>query len=129
MLAALLEAGADPNRSTSATAKLGAGSPKSFSMVSAPLLHAVVQSLECTEMLLQKESLALLAKAGTQQLAGQLSVRWQRELLEHHGLQADWGCQALGMAANHFGSDKEVMEALAGFQQACFKSIELAFQR
>ena len=54
-------------------------------------------------MLLADDSIALLAKASSSTAAmAQLSVRWQRELLEHLGIQMDFGCQALGEVTQRY---------------------------
>jgi len=78
------------------------------------------------EMLFSAESLKLLRAAGSQSAGGKLSVQWQRELLEHVGVQMDHGCQMLGMVPHRYGSDKEVLEAFNGFASACQSSMEKA---
>ena len=63
------------------------------------------------------------------QRIGQLSVTWQRELLEHLGVQMDFGCRALSEIPHRFGSDQELLASFQQFQMACSKSAQLAMQR
>ena len=81
---------------------------------------------EATKMLLDDTSLAMLEAASTPQAAGSLSVQWQRQLLEHHGIEMDFGCRMLGMTPQRFGGDSEVMDAFKAFQQACGASMQKA---
>ena len=81
---------------------------------------------EATKMLLDDTSLAMLEAASTPQAAGSLSVQWQRQLLEHHGIEAEFGCHALGETATRFGSDKDVMKKFMAFQTACQKAMQKA---
>jgi hypothetical protein len=53
-------------------------------------------------------------------------VQWQRQLLEHHGIQMDFGCRALGETPMRFGSDTEVMTAFEGFAKTCMMSVKRA---
>ena len=95
---------------------------------------------EAATMLVDETSIAQLAKVArdapgpvggpaSQQAVGQLSVQWQRQLLEHHGIQMDFGCRALGTTPVRFGSDKEVMTAFQAFTAACMQSMKMAMQR
>ena len=58
--------------------------------------------------------------------AGMLAITWQREYLEHVGIQQDFGCQALARIPKRFGSDKQVLEAFQEFQKACMYCVQKA---
>ena len=92
---------------------------------------------EAATVLMNDESIRLLARVGrlapggpksqeAMQAMGTLSVQWQRQLLEHHGIQMDFGCRALGETPMRFGSDTEVMTAFETFAQTCMKSVKRA---
>ena len=56
-----------------------------------------------------------------------LSVAWQREMLEHLGVEQDFGCHALSRVPQRFGDeDPELMRAFKGFQMACTMSLRKA---
>ena len=57
-----------------------------------------------------------------------LSVAWQREMLEHLGIEQDYGCHALSRVPQRFGDDQELMRAFKGFQMACMMSLKKAAQ-
>ena len=59
----------------------------------------------------------------------QLSVTWQRELLEHLGVEMDFGCRALGEVPYRFGEDREVLQQFQAFQMACAQSGQRAMQQ
>ena len=80
-------------------------------------------------MLMEEESIALLAASGSEQECCKVSVRWQRELLEHCGVEMDHGCQALGQTPQRFPGDQEVYQSFVEFQQACGKSAQLAKEK
>ena len=87
---------------------------------------------EAASLLHSEESLQLLVKAvasGGKSALATISVQWQRQLLEHHGIQMDFGCRALGDVPRRFGTDKEVMTAFREFQVACTTSMQKACQR
>ena len=77
-------------------------------------------------MLTSEESQALLGKADGPQEAGALSVTWQRELLEHLGVEMNFGCAQLGLASKRFENDAKVMKAMYTFQTTCQTSIQQA---
>ena len=77
-------------------------------------------------MLFDDDSMRMLEAASNAQHAGQLSVQWQRQLLEHQGIEMDFGCRALGQTPHRFHSDKEVMKQFMAFQQACMTSMQKA---
>ena len=81
---------------------------------------------KCSEVLVSDESIVLLAASGNMQGIGNLSVSWQRELLEHLGVEMDHGCRALGEVPRLFQGDNEVLHAFQAFQQACSSSAEMA---
>eukprot|EP00966_Prymnesium_polylepis_P261824 6048061-Prymnesium_polylepis.1 len=58
--------------------------------------------------------------------AGMLAITWQREYLEHIGIQQDFGCQALARIPKRFGSDRQVAEAFQEFQKACMYCVQKA---
>ena len=82
--------------------------------------------LQCTEVLTSDESIQQLAACGSMSGIGNLSVSWQRELLEHLGVEMDHGCRALGEVPTRFQGDNEVLHAFQAFQQACSQSAEAA---
>ena len=67
-----------------------------------------------------------MANATTMNQAGEMSVRWQREILEHLGVQMDHGCRALGEVPMRFQDDEEVITSFQKFQQACGESMQKA---
>jgi hypothetical protein len=84
---------------------------------------------EAASLLHSEESQQLLVKAvasGGKSALATVSVQWQRQLLEHHGIQMDFGCRALGETPMRFGSDTEVMTAFEGFAQTCMMSVKRA---
>ena len=83
---------------------------------------------KCVEVLMNDESLTMLSACSGMQEMGMLSVSWQRELLEHLGVQMDFGCRALGDVPMLFGQDQEVLEKFKSFQQACSDSAQQATQ-
>ncbi len=84
---------------------------------------------KCAEMLLSKESIGMLSMCNDMNEVGLLSVRWQRELLEHLGVEMEYGCQALGQTPNRFGNDPEVMLYFKQFQMACAQSAQAASEK
>ena len=83
---------------------------------------------KCFDVLMSEESINLLAQCKDQQEIGQLSVIWQRELIEHFGVQMDFGCQKLGDVPRRFSDDTEVMQSFMRFQQACGESAQKAIK-
>lgn len=83
---------------------------------------------KCVEMLMDEESVELLSQCEGMNEIGQLSVGWQRELLEHLGVEQDYGCRKLGEVPHRFGDDPEVMQNFAKFQQACSQSAQAAMK-
>ena len=57
---------------------------------------------ECVAMLMSPESIALLVAAEATREAPSLSVCWQRELLEHLGVEQDFGCRVLSNVPRRF---------------------------
>ena len=99
---------------------------------------------KCAEVLTSDESVGLLADCLSQpsfdgencrfeqsdmHKLSMLSVAWQKELLEHLGVEMEHGCQALGQVPMRFQKDKEVISAFKAFTEACGKSADLAAQR
>jgi len=78
------------------------------------------------EMLADDETLAMLGEAGSSQVAGALSVQWQRELLEHLGIEMDFGCGQLGLVGHRFANDSKVLAAMHAFQTSCQAAIQRA---
>ena len=84
---------------------------------------------KCTEVLLSEDSIdRLAAVAHSMSAVGNLSVTWQRELLESFGVDMDHGCRALGDVPTRFQDDQEVLHSFMGFQQACGTSAQKAVQ-
>ena len=83
---------------------------------------------ETTAMLMGAETIALLVAAEPNKEAPMLSVAWQREMLEHLGIEQDYGCHALSRVPQRFGDDQELMRAFKGFQMACMMSLKKAAQ-
>uniref|UniRef100_A0A7S0IM81 Uncharacterized protein n=1 Tax=Calcidiscus leptoporus TaxID=127549 RepID=A0A7S0IM81_9EUKA len=54
------------------------------------------------------------------------SVRLQREYLEHVGIEANFGCQALSRVPQLFSRDAVIMRAFQVFTSACQLSVNLA---
>ena len=102
--------------------------PKADLQTQGPLKRAFVVKFtqKCVEVLLSPESLDILSSCGTMQEMGALSVRWQRELLEHLGVEMDHGCRALGEVPHRFHDDREVLQSFALFQSACGESAQKA---
>jgi len=95
---------------------------------------------EAAAVLVDEESIALLVAAAKaapggpmsqagQSLMGQVSVQWQRQLLEKNAVQDDFGCRALGEVPQRFGKDAEVMTAFQGFTNACMQSMKMAMEQ
>jgi len=84
---------------------------------------------KCKEMLISEESTELLAACDTLDDIGRLSVQWQRELLEHLGVEMNHGCQALGEVPGRFSDDRKVLEAFHEFQMACQSSCQDAMKK
>ena len=84
---------------------------------------------QATEMLQSDESLEMLAACENMTALGNLSVSWQRELLEHLGVEMDHGCRALGETPARFADDEEVMTAFQAFQRMCGESAQLATKK
>lgn len=96
---------------------------------SGPLDRALVLAFtrKCAEVLTSDESVTLLSKCcPDMQALSNLSVTWQRELLEHVGVDMDHGCRALGEVPMRFQQDNEVIKAFQAFQQACGTSAQKA---
>ena len=58
--------------------------------------------------------------------AGMKAIAWQREYLEHVGIDQNFGCQALGRLPKRFGEDQEVMGKFQQFQKACMYCVQKA---
>jgi hypothetical protein len=81
---------------------------------------------EAVAMLMAPESIDLLVAAEAQREAPSLSVCWQREMLEHLGVEQDYGCRALSNVPRRFEGDAEVLRAFKGFQTGCVVSLKKA---
>ena len=88
--------------------------------------QAIAFTTQCAQMLLSDESIAMLARAPSTSAMATLSVSWQRELLEHLGIQMDFGCASLGEVPHRFADDDELLAAFDRFQLACETSAEKA---
>jgi hypothetical protein len=86
-------------------------------------------SRKCAEVLTSDESIQLLSECPDMRVLSQLSVTWQRELLEHLGVEADHGCQELAMTPRRFGDDAKVMNAFTEFTKSCELSARRALER
>ena len=47
-------------------------------------------------------------------------------MLDHLGIEQDFGCRALGTVPQRFSDDAEVLRAFKTFQTACVLSLKLA---
>ena len=84
---------------------------------------------KCAEMLLSEQTKTILDKCTSMQEVSTLSVQWQRELLEHVGVEMDFGCKQLGNTPARFPDDKDVLKAFNEFVSACQQSAESAVKR
>ncbi|KAL1524739.1 hypothetical protein AB1Y20_019622 [Prymnesium parvum] len=83
------------------------------------------------DVLMSEESIKLVAKCPGEgqefmKHAGMLAITWQREYLEHVGVQQDFGCQALNRVPGRFSKDQEVLLAFQDFQKACMYCVQKA---
>mmetsp|Transcript_10035 Transcript_10035/g.25995 ORF Transcript_10035/g.25995 Transcript_10035/m.25995 type:complete len:551 (+) Transcript_10035:56-1708(+) len=82
----------------------------------------------CTEVykvLISEESISQLASTPPEKM-GELSIAWQREYLEHVGIEQDHGCRELSDIPRRFQEDREMLKAFQAFQTACMIAMKKA---
>ncbi|KAG8460574.1 hypothetical protein KFE25_011349 [Diacronema lutheri] len=83
---------------------------------------------EAARWLLERESIEMLARVDDA-TRGPLSVSWQREYLEHLGVEQDFGCRQLALVPERFKGDEGLLKAFAAFQAACMASMKMSAAR
>jgi len=81
----------------------------------------------CSEMLRSEESAKLLREAFNRgEDLQKLSIRWQREMIEHLGYEQEFGVNSMMLIPLYYGNDQRLLMEMQLFQQACQRSVKEA---